>query len=195
MIKKNDTDELIKKVKNGDNAAFEQLSGRYSGMIDSLTNSFSLSLRPDLNSSADISAEDLRQEARLAFYRAAMSYDKDGCGREVTFGLYAKICVKNALISQIRKYKRHIRRLEKMKNAEYTAKNETVIDRTASRLDMKGLVEKAQDLMSEYEKTVFKEYISGKSAREISKSIGKSEKSVNNALYRVKVKIKGLSGE
>ena len=58
---------------------------------------------------------------------------------------------------------------------------------------MNSLVEKAEKLMSGYEKKVLKEYMSGKSAGEISKTVGRTEKSVNNALYRVKVKIKGLS--
>ena len=45
---------------------------------------------------------------------------------------------------------------------------------------------------SPYEAEVFDEYTSGKSAREIAEIVGREERSVSNALYRMKVKIRGL---
>ena len=41
-------------------------------------------------------------------------------------------------------------------------------------------------------KEVFEYYIVGKSVTEIAERLGKDEKSVSNALYRMKVKVKGL---
>jgi RNA polymerase sporulation-specific sigma factor len=48
----------------------------------------------------------------------------------------------------------------------------------------------AEDLLSNYEMKVFRLYISGLRAKEISARLGKSEKSVNNAIFRMRAKIR-----
>ena len=86
--------DLIKKVKNGDDVAFEMLAEVYAPVVEKIAGSVLRTVeRQSLSAGGEI-GEDLRQEARLALYRAAMSYDPEGDGQSVTFGLYAKICVK-----------------------------------------------------------------------------------------------------
>ena len=48
----------------------------------------------------------------------------------------------------------------------------------------------ATDVLSNYEMQIFKMYISGLRAKEISAKTGKSVKSINNAIYRIKSKLK-----
>ena len=42
------------------------------------------------------------------------------------------------------------------------------------------------------EKRIFEAYITGKSIGEIAERLGKDKKSVSNAVYRMKAKVKGL---
>ena len=48
----------------------------------------------------------------------------------------------------------------------------------------------ADSLLSKYEKQVFSMYMEGQKAKIISKKLSKSEKSVNNAIYRIMLKLK-----
>ena len=57
---------------------------------------------------------------------------------------------------------------------------------------MNETLETFRSALSGYEKEVFEYYIVGKSVTEIAERLGKDEKSVSNALYRMKVKIRGL---
>ena len=52
------------------------------------------------------------------------------------------------------------------------------------------LISFAEEALSTYEKRIFSMYLEGQHAKEISCVIGKSEKSVNNAIYRIRVKLK-----
>ncbi|MBQ1976438.1 MAG: hypothetical protein II227_03255 [Clostridia bacterium] len=54
---------------------------------------------------------------------------------------------------------------------------------------MKG---KIRQVLSSYENEIFEKYISGRPVRDIAASTGRSEKSVSNAVYRIRVKIRGL---
>ena len=58
--------------------------------------------------------------------------------------------------------------------------------------DDERLKAKIKTELSDFEKSVFDLYINDKSTREIAEILGREEKSVSNALYRMKVKIKGL---
>ena len=116
------------------------------------------------------------------------TYDE---GKEVSFGLYAKICVNNALISTLRKYKTEQKRQRRAKERE----NKAPADPIAALInaeDDERLKAKIKTELSDFEKSVFDLYINDKSTREIAEILGREEKSVSNALYRMKVKIKGL---
>lgn len=168
--------QLIAEVKCGNEAAFEKLTSRYLPMINSLTESF-FRLVPQGFESVD----DLYQEALMAFYRAATTFD---CEQEnVSFGLYAKICIKNRLISVLRKV-----RSQKKSRVSSTRKNENT---RVSVFDKKELEAVSERLLTKYEKTVFSMYVDGKSYKSIALVLGKSEKSVDNALFRAKSKLRG----
>ena len=52
-----------------------------------------------------------------------------------------------------------------------------------------ALENKATELLSKFELTVFLQYIEGFTYSKIAKNLGKSEKSIDNALQRIKKKI------
>ena len=101
--------DLIVRVRDADQTAFKILVEKYEPLIDSLVFKF---YDADLKI---LTLDDLRQEAHFRFYNSILSYDL--AQHEVEFGLYAKICISNALISLIR--------LQKKRTAEQLSENQS----------------------------------------------------------------------
>ncbi len=188
----NDVGVLLKRIKSGDESAFNQLAEKYSKVVDAAVRSFSPSFDA-VDAGGVYTADDLRQHAMLALFRAAQTYDADDKGKEVSFGLYAKICVNNSLISVLRKYRSEKKRREAMKNIG-TAENRSrdPLDQIVDADERRRLLGRVSEVLSPYEKEVFEFLIVGKSACEIAGRLGKSVKSVSNAVFRIKVKTKEL---
>ena len=189
---------LLARVKDGDGLAFEQLNEKYSAVTNAASASALRYLeRTHIPVGID-SADDLKQEAIIALYRAAMSYDPEGDGRAVTFGLYAKICIKNALISELRRRGAAKRRSDRVARRMQNRSEKASRDNTAvveSRLRLEALAKESRRVLSRYEQNVLSEYMSGKTVAEISDELNKSQKSVNNALYRIRTKLRSLAKE
>lgn len=204
---------LIDRIKQGDEIAFNILCEKYSALTESTARRFapSLGLRNGAAQNADAAdMEELKQDAIMALYRAAVTYDSDGDGREVSFGLYAKICMNNAMITKVRKYKRKLKRLEKRKSVMSAEKRVERYgrggrygrrsgryeeDAASQRIDLEALSETlkgALEELSDYERKTFDLYVDGKTVKEIAAELNRSEKSVSNACYRVKTKIRGI---
>lgn len=167
--------DLLLAAKSGDSQAFSELAAKYEPLIGSSAEKYSRLCGEN--------ADDLRQEALLAFYRAVTSYDT---GKEgVSFGLYAKICISNRLISILRKTGTENRR----KASASMIKN-TV--RTTDRYfpELEGVSELMDRLLTKYEKKVMSMYLEGKSYKDIALALGRNEKSVDNALFRARSKLR-----
>ena len=185
---------LLKRIRQSDESAFPLLVQMYDGMIESAVRSFSASFEI-IQGDADsmYGPEDLRQDAMVALYRAAETYDEQEKGRKVSFGLYAKICVNNALISALRKFKSEKKRRETAIDADKREKaSHDPLDSIISEENKGELLRQLSCVLSGYEKKVFEYFIIGKTVHEIAERLGKDEKSVSNAVYRIKSKIKGL---
>ena len=182
------SDKELFEINSGEKISFDELMLRFEPLI--LSESAKLIRKnPDLRAEED----ECRQEARLAFYKAAESYDPK---KGVTFGLYAKICVHNRLVSYMRKYKSAKRRaLESLEASSYPDENakrktgfaEEMLIASESEGRLKKLLDEEA---TPYEKKVFSLYLQKKTYAEIAAALGKSEKSVDNAIYRIKNKIK-----
>lgn len=129
------------------------------------------------------STDDLHQEALLAFYRAVKTYDTEKKG--VTFGLYAKICINNRMISILRRAGAENRRKAAASLMKTSART---TDRYFPELD--GVSEMMDRLLTKYEKKVLIMYIEGKSYKDIALTLGRNEKSVDNALFRARSKLR-----
>lgn len=191
---------LISRVKAGDEISFGVLCEKYSALTENTVRRFAPSLGikngiPQSEAAADI--EELKQDAIMALYKAAQTYDVEGDGQKVSFGLYAKICMNNAMITKVRKYKRTLKKLEKRDSIIGVEKQykQFEADTSSQGIDFEALsasLKNAVKSLSEYERKVFDLYIDGKSTREIASELNRPEKSVSNACYRVKTKIKEL---
>lgn len=191
---------LVARVKMGDDIAFSLLCEKYTALTENIIKRFLPSLGvlngvPQNEAAAD--PDEVKQDVIMALYKAAQTYDADGAGQKVSFGLYAKICMNNAMITKVRKYKRTLKRLEKSAGMVSTEKQHRRFeaDTASEKLEFDMLSESLKNAvksLSDYERKVFDLYIDGKSTGEIASELNRPEKSVSNACYRVKTKIKGL---
>ena len=182
-----DVNALILKVREGDQQAFLELLERYKPLLKSLVSKFA---SDDLTRSLE---EDLIQEATLVFYNAILTYDHTQA--DVEFGLYARICISNALVSQIRAINK--RRVEHSAVLEGSVlftddNNSNPIEDIVKQEDLKILYTVIKNNLSNYEYLVWHNYMLGKTAKEIGVLVGSNEKSVTNAIYRIRKKLRGL---
>ena len=180
-----ETRQLIVAAKAGDEDAFEALLSQYEPLIDSMVRSLS----GDSASTVD-GYDDLRQEATIGFYRALMKFDP--AQTEVSFGLFAKICIRNLLLSCLRKQRAYGQPLLLEDDAMLQACEDTadLAGQLAEEEAYAELSHKIHAALSAYENQIWWLYLSGRTAKEISLSLGKSERSVQNAIYRIRRKLR-----
>ncbi len=180
------SEELLVEAKDGDSSAFEEIARRCEGIINAHAMSFNV---------PESERDDLRQEGLIALYRAVCNYDKSVS----LFSTFASVCIKRAMITWIRD---HVSRLGK-DGAVITeisldeSYSETLSDETAmcpeelyiSKETVKTLRGHAMKQLSDYEKCVFLMYLEDMGAVEIAESIGRTKKSVENALDRIRKKL------
>ena len=181
---------LIDQVRNADfndrQTAFEALLQRYEPLIQSLVQRFSDD--PLIGRFR----EDLRQEATVVFYHSILAYDTDQT--EVEFGLYAKICMSNALVSQQRKLKK--RAIEPLADTErdhfFIHESEDPSESLLEQERVEALCLVIRDNLSTFEYRVWQYYMSGRTAKEIGALMGKEERSISNAIYRIRKKLRAV---
>lgn len=175
---------LLKSVRNGDQRAFELLLEQYNPLIESLVLKFFDEEVTGLNK------DDLRQEAVLKFYNSIFSYDAEQS--EVEFGLYAKICISNALVSQLRLHKKHTAEqlTESLNDMFFVHDSEDPSDKFFEEERAKALYSVIRSNLSDFEYRVWHYYMSGRSYGEIGDILNKDEKSIGNAIYRIRKKLR-----
>lgn len=168
---------IIVQLQSGDKSAFNLLQEQYAGLLIA-------SVSQSIADLPGAEFEDLMQEATLALYRAAMRYDVSQT--DVTFGLFAKICIRNRLVSIARRYNKQKYIARSLKEIPLTSTQKKV----ARRAVFRDFEDSASELLSKFELSVYELYLDGCSIEEIAEKLGKSSKSIDNAIYRMKRKIK-----
>ncbi len=191
MDKKIISDEkLCKEAALGDKRSAEELIKRYKRMV-------TVSARPYYLAGAD--SEDLIQEGMLGLMKAIREYD---AGEKVPFCVFAELCVKNNIYTAIRNATRKKHRPLN----EYISLGEPLFEDTVSvavsdikvsdpedaLMDKETRSELKQALsgmLSSFEKQVMDRYLEGRSYDEIASDLGKTKKSVDNAVTRTSRKL------
>ena len=178
-----DIKNLILKVRNGNQDAFVVLLELYKPLIDSSVNRFSS------DDSFSLYRDDLRQEASLVFYKSILAYDLEQ--NEVEFGLFAKICVYNALVSQLRALKKHCDEpVEKIPENFLSQDTDDPSIKILEQERLSSLYSVIRKSLSNFEYKVWHFYISGRSASDIASLLSTDEKSITNAVYRIRKKLR-----
>ena len=182
-------------AKSGDNLAYNILEERYKGLIlNSIRSIFVFNARKGAN------REDFFQEARLGFLNAVRNYNAS-----TPFSSFAKLCVNSAVISAIRKNNKKGSEIlnysislsaEENDNIE---KSELVISSIIDpetdyirKEDFKETTKKVKDVLSDLEFKILEQYLKGKNYLEIAKIVNKNEKAIDNAIQRIRKKIKNI---
>jgi len=183
-------EELISRIKAGEVGAEEALILRYLPYVRSLS-------RPYFLVGADF--EDIIQEGMIGVVNAISQFD---AARHASFRTFAASCIRNRIYSAIRKSRRGKNLpLNESVSIETALVSQmslpTVIPDPAENLindesytELKGEVAK---LLSKFEKRVLDLYLEGLSYAEISEKVSKPEKSVDNAVQRIRKKLSALS--
>ncbi len=178
--------ELAAKVREGDAEAFAALSARYLWLVRAKARKFAGSGAPE--------TEDLTQEGLLGLYAAAVSF-KEGAG--ASFATYAGVCVYNRMLSAVRSYgssgNRTLNESVSLDSGEaLLPPGEDPGEAMELRERMAALQKKLQGALSPLEYRVLELYLCGCARREIPKRLGLSQKSCDNALHRVRSKLRAM---
>ncbi len=181
-------DELLCRAKAGESAAFNALLSQYMPLIEhqlAMVRAQSDNVFPE-------DEKDLRQEACLAFYRALESYDLSQ--QEVSFGLYAKICIENALVSALRKLRRVVQPLDTDELAAIPDENAEgdPTRRLREQEDYEALCRIIARTLSPYENNIWQRYMAGATVAQIAVALGRDKRSIHNAIYRIRHKLRGI---
>ncbi|MBE6630731.1 MAG: sigma-70 family RNA polymerase sigma factor [Ruminococcaceae bacterium] len=171
----------IRQVRDGDQAAFAALLSDYEPLIGAEVAHHSAEL-----SAQDV--EDLRQSALIAFYRAALNFDLSQ--NEVEFGLYAKICISNALVSQLRVIRRYYSEISVGDTWSHSEGGEDPATRLMEEEAAAVLFARVRALLSPFENRVWSLYVAGRPVKEIARLLQKDTHSIENAVYRIRKKLR-----
>lgn len=186
-IKLGELDALAVKCREGDGDAFEALMEAAAPIVKNVCRPYFL-----------IGAErdDLYQEGYIGLLKAVRTFDP----ARSSFRTYARLCVETAVIKAVEKYSGRsnmllsdgvaLDDLDRLPSGQgdpeaIVIESETIDD----------LIGRADGKLSERERKVLRLYLDGLNYREISDRCGLDAKSIDNALQRIKKKMRELMKE
>lgn len=180
MQEKLSDEKLVLKARN-DKTAVSELIARYMCTAEVLAKKLS----PDL-------CDDLMQEGLMGLMKAIKSFNGE---REVSFSSYASVCMKNKMLNSLRKNNSsRAAEISEEEIEEYAVGSQDDIpeDIVIEKERMSELYEKISSALSEREWQVFQLFLTGMSYNQIALNSGLSAKGVNNAMQRVRRKLKSV---
>ena len=177
--------QLIALVRQRQGEAFAELSARYLGLIRAKARLFEGAAAPE--------KEDLWQEGLLGLYAAAISYKAEG---GASFSTYAGVCVYNRMASAVRKHGSSANRALNESVSLEDAGEAAVEDGPESLVELRdefcSFREKMDGSLSPLERRVLAMYLNGFRRKEAAQLAGMSLRTFDNALHRVRAKLKRL---
>jgi len=142
-------------------------------------------------------SEDLIQEGMLGLLTAIRSFDP---GRDAAFKTYAEICIRSRLYTAIRAAQggKHAPLNQSISlepplfdgtRADLYSSVESPEDVIIGREELKERLDALKDQLSEFEAQILPPYLNGLSCREIAARVGRPQKSVDNAIQRIRRKM------
>lgn len=178
-------EELVQKAQEKDQSAINEIFARYKNFVRSIIRSKDLFL-------PDGDGEDLLQEGMLGLFSAVNTYNGS-----VQFKSYAYVCIERTLISAIGRSNTDKNRALNNSVALDGGINEgeALLDPETKYISSESFKEVdsvIKETLSKLEYLILTYYIEGYSYEEIGNKTGKNVKAIDNALQRIRSKIKTL---
>lgn len=188
-------EKLIELIQSGQSDATEYLLKKYYPLVKK-------SIRTLYLIGAD--TEDLSQEGMIGLFKAIQSYQ---CNHTASFYTYAKLCIDRQIYSAIKasNRKKHsplnsyisfyskvnedeMELIDNLEAGMESNPEQIILDRENT-MNIEGILD---EHLSKLEKQVLSLYLDGKSYTDIATQLGKTNKSIDNAIQRIRDKVKRL---
>ncbi|GAB3795862.1 RNA polymerase sporulation sigma factor SigH [Virgibacillus kimchii] len=192
-----DDEELLRRIHQGSSHALDVIMHKYINFVRAKARTYFL---------IGADKEDIIQEGMIGLYKAIRDYDGEKLS---SFKAFAELCVTRQIITAIKT----ATRFKHMPLNSYVSLDKPLRDEDKDRTLMDVLVGsndidpqellvnrenlgdmqlKLSELLSRLEKQVLQLYLEGCTYQEISEELNRHEKSIDNALQRVKRKLEQL---
>ena len=189
-------EEIVRLAQGSDSRALEFLLNKYKNFVRSKARSYFL---------IGADHEDIVQEGMIGLFKAIRDYKEDEL---CSFRSFAILCITRQIITAVKTHARKKHNpLSSYQSLDTQIPDENLLDSLASQgrnadksddpLDLfifeeelDSIISILRDKLSDLEWRVFVEYLDGKSYQEISVALACETKVVDNALCRIKQKIK-----
>lgn len=195
-------EELILRLRDGDNRVTEYIIEKYKDMVRKKSKAMYI-LGAD--------HEDLLQEGMIGLFKAIRDYD---AGRDASFYTFAELCVTRQIYTAVQAAGRkkhsflnsyislygnqkggededHSELMQELAAKDSKNPEELMIDQE----NLESLETAIEQELSSFEKQVLELCVTGMSYTEIARVLGKTTKATDNALQRIKTKIKKVRSE
>ncbi|MBO5472702.1 MAG: RNA polymerase sporulation sigma factor SigH [Lachnospiraceae bacterium] len=190
-------EELMIRLRDGEDAIIEYLMNKYKNLVRSKAKSMYI-----LGADSD----DLIQEGMIGLFKAVRDYDS---GRDASFSTFADLCVSRQMYTAVQASRRqkHIPlntyislygnvstnrdgEEEALVNVLAAQSGQSPEELVIDRENVTQLEKTIEKELSIFEKQVLDLYLTGMGYQQIAKVLGKDDKSTDNALQRIKTKLK-----
>ena len=187
METKKPYDQILSNAQSGDTKKQEAIITDYRAMVEMIASKYK---------DSPMEREDLIQEGMIGLLAAINSFD---CSKGAAFSTYCYTCINNSLQTALRKVSR---RKDVPQNSvvpleeEFVNSKNSVLSAEDSFLAQESvsmLTQQLQNELSEFENNVLRLHMIGCSYREIANKLGKTPKAIDNALQRIRKKLKVVS--
>jgi RNA polymerase sporulation-specific sigma factor len=191
-------EELIDRLRGGESSIMDFICEKYKDLVRIKAKSMFI-----IGGDND----DLIQEGMIGLFKAVRDYD---CGRDASFYTFAELCISRQIYTAIQASNRRKHGPLNSYVSFYTKSNELGDDESSllevlvdpsehnpeevilDKERMSYLEATIEKELSAFEKQVLDLYLTGMKYGQIAKVLGREEKSTDNALQRIKAKIKKM---
>lgn len=179
-------EELVEKIREGETACMDALIERYKRQVRNQARTLYL-----IGGDND----DLIQEGMLGLFKAIRDYRPE---KEVSFEAFARMCISRQLYSAVQAAGRqkhvplntYVELSEQLDTQDDRPQGKSPEELLIDRENMERLQAEIWELLSPMEKKILRAYLEGESYTAIASGLGRSPKSVDNALQRIRRKLK-----
>ncbi|MBE5851888.1 MAG: sigma-70 family RNA polymerase sigma factor [Lachnospiraceae bacterium] len=190
-------EELISRLRDGESDIIDYIIEKYKGLVKQKAKSMYL-----LGADHD----DLLQEGMIGLYKAVRDYD---FGRDASFFTFAELCITRQLYTAVQASQRkkhsflngYVSLYEKQGEQEDNQPELLQVLRsdtkdpeelTIDRENLEQFEQAIEQEMSTFEKQVMELLLIGMNYTEIARVLGRTDKAIDNAIQRIKTKVKRI---